>query len=297
MVADEALELRPPEQQRHAALSQRAARSLNRAIKQLTKAILLILEMPSFAGRRSLSDLDARARLQSLVAQTVIKDHVGGIPPVALPTIALAAACIISQAVAVYAAFAGSLSVQFATALCFLTTYVAFTPMHDACHGSVASEPSLRFVNEVVGTACGVLFPLPFAAFKRMHLLHHKHTNEDEDPDAWAAKGPFFLLPLRWISIEVAYYSMYVPRPPSSVLLNIADHPFRYIPQVLAGRRPRSETLQSSTSPQLITLDHIQWIACPMRKSPVVLTNTLSCSRGACFDYFSCGLFHVFQQP
>ena len=56
------------------------------------------------------------------------------------------------------------------------------------------------------------LFPLPFAAFKRMHLLHHKHTNDESlDPDVWAAKGPRLLLPLRWITVELSYYSMYAP--------------------------------------------------------------------------------------
>lgn len=51
--------------------------------------------------------------------------------------------------------------------------------------------------------------PLPFAAFKRMHLLHHKHTNDEHlDPDVWAAKGPFYLLPLRWITVELSYYTM-----------------------------------------------------------------------------------------
>jgi len=108
-----------------------------------------------------------------------------------------------------YAAFAGALSHHWAASLCAVITYLAFTPMHDACHGSVASHPSLRFLNNAVGTACGALFPLPFAAFKRMHLLHHKHTNDEHlDPDVWAAKGPFYLLPLRWITVELSYYTM-----------------------------------------------------------------------------------------
>jgi fatty acid desaturase len=153
-----------------------------------------------------------------------------------------------SQAVTVHAAFTGALSMRFASALCSFITYLAFTPMHDACHGSVATEPSLRFLNDVVGTTCGALFPCPFPAFKRMHLLHHKHTNEEHlDPDGWVAKGPFFLLPLRWITIEVSYYSRFDQHPLSSSLLLFAKLLFRYIPEIFAGRRPRSEALQSSS--------------------------------------------------
>ncbi len=127
----------------------------------------------------------------------------------ALPTVALATVCVIAHSCTMYAAFAGALSHHRAASLCAVITYLAFTPMHDACHGSVASHPSLRFLNNAVGTACGALFPLPFAAFKRMHLLHHKHTNDEHlDPDVWAAKGPFYLLPLRWITVELSYYTM-----------------------------------------------------------------------------------------
>ena len=169
--------------------------------------------MPWPTRGRVVSDDDARARLESLVANTSIKDHVGGLPSLALPTVALAGICIISHTVTVLSAATGALSMPLATALCSMFAYLAFTPMHDACHGSVAAAPSLRFVNSVVGTACGALFPLPFAAFKRMHLLHHKHTNDGHlDPDSWAASGPVFLLPLRWLSIEASYYSMLVPK-------------------------------------------------------------------------------------
>jgi fatty acid desaturase len=154
-------------------------------------------------------DARTRSRLDALVSNTNIRDHVGDLPSLALPTVALAAICVIAHSCTLYAAFTGTVSHYSAAALCTVITYLAFTPMHDACHGSVATHPSLRFINNVVGSACGALFPLPFAAFKRMHLSHHKHTNDHHlDPDLWAAKGPFLLLPLRWITVELSYYSM-----------------------------------------------------------------------------------------
>ncbi len=44
------------------------------------------------------------------------------------------------------------------------------------------------------------------------HLQHHRHTNDpDKDPDFWTAKGPSFLLPLRWMTVEASYYITYLP--------------------------------------------------------------------------------------
>jgi fatty acid desaturase len=176
-------------------------------VRQLVKQRHIAFDhMPSRS--RCLSEEDVCGRLQSLVSQTSIKDYVGEPPPIAFPTVAIAVVCVLSYVTTVYQAFTGALSLPIATALCSFIAYIAFTPMHDACHGSVAADPSFRFINNVVGTACGALFPLPFAAFKRMHLLHHKHTNDEHmDPDVWTAKGPLLLLPLRWVSIEASYYT------------------------------------------------------------------------------------------
>lgn len=183
-----------------------------RVLAQLSEPIATTMPAPRSGSSASDDDARARSRLEALVADTNIRQHVGELPPVALPTVALATFCVVAHACTIHAASTAALSHQAASALCALFTYLAFTPMHDACHGSVASHPSLRFLNNVVGSACGALFPLPFAAFKRMHLLHHKHTNDESlDPDVWAAKGPRLLLPLRWITVELSYYSMYAP--------------------------------------------------------------------------------------
>jgi fatty acid desaturase len=45
-----------------------------------------------------------------------------------------------------------------------------------------------------------------------MHLIHHKYTNiPEKDPDYWAGQGPYYMLPLRWMSIEIKYYTYYIP--------------------------------------------------------------------------------------
>jgi len=61
---------------------------------------------------------------------------------------------------------------------------MAFTPMHDATHSSVA-KPPYRWINETVGFMCSVPFVLvPHPLFRWLHLRHHKYTNDpDLDPD------------------------------------------------------------------------------------------------------------------
>ncbi|MDE2292931.1 MAG: fatty acid desaturase, partial [Elusimicrobia bacterium] len=91
-----------------------------------------------------------------------------------------------------------------ATALAFW----AFTPMHDAAHGSVSRA---AWVNRLVGETSAVLLNGPFAAFRHIHLTHHRFTNEvGRDPDRWTGLGPGWTLPLRWATIEPHYYAFYL---------------------------------------------------------------------------------------
>ncbi|MGE0320758.1 MAG: fatty acid desaturase [Polyangiaceae bacterium] len=102
----------------------------------------------------------------------------------------------------------------FALPAFFLAGFVAFTPMHDAAHKSVAKA---RWVSELVGRLAGLLLLAPFPAFRWIHLEHHKHTNEaDSDPDFYSGAGPRWQLPLRWATQDLHYYWLYLraDRPP-----------------------------------------------------------------------------------
>ena len=48
--------------------------------------------------------------------------------------------------------------------------------VHDAVHGAVSSAHP--WLNGLVGRIGGVVFFAPFPAFRHVHLLHHKHTND-----------------------------------------------------------------------------------------------------------------------
>jgi len=95
-------------------------------------------------------------------------------------------------------------------AIVALAAFWAFTPMHDAAHGSVSRR---AWINGAVGHAAAFVLNGPFACFKHLHLTHHRFTNEPgADPDFWAGTGASWQLPLRWLTQELHYYAWYFAR-------------------------------------------------------------------------------------
>lgn len=89
-------------------------------------------------------------------------------------------------------------------ALSTLCAFWTFTPIHEASHGSIAR---LQRVNLLVGHAGAVILMCPFLAFRYAHLEHHRHTNDEvRDPDHYSGRGPKWMLPLRWLTIDVHYH-------------------------------------------------------------------------------------------
>lgn len=131
------------------------------------------------------------------------------VPGMAWPTLGIWAA-VVSGLPALLAFDAPLLSGSLAaTGLCFW----AFTPMHDAAHGSVSRA---AWVNRVVGETSALALGASFAVFRHLHLTHHRYTNEvGRDPDRWAGLGPRWALPLRWAFIEAHYYRFYARQWPS----------------------------------------------------------------------------------
>jgi len=128
-------------------------------------------------------------------------------PRIAWPTLALLAA-----ALAVWALGIALVDAIWPVGLALATlgAYVAFTPLHEAAHRSLARA---RWVNEVAGRLAGIPLVGPFLAVRYVHLEHHKHTNHpDDDPDHWSGRGPRWLLPVRWLTQDLHYYAVYLRR-------------------------------------------------------------------------------------
>eukprot|EP00931_Biecheleriopsis_adriatica_P047818 TRINITY_DN275_c0_g1_i1.p1 TRINITY_DN275_c0_g1~~TRINITY_DN275_c0_g1_i1.p1 ORF type:complete len:331 (-),score=41.73 TRINITY_DN275_c0_g1_i1:75-1022(-) len=133
-------------------------------------------------------------------------------PTIAWPTVLLA---IVSIALWLGSAWAGivlSAPLWITFPLSTLSIYMAFTPMHDATHSSVARHP-YRWVNESVGWLCSVpFFAAPHSIFRWLHLRHHKYTNDpDLDPDYVIPHEGclvLLLLPVDMVSMICKWVSM-----------------------------------------------------------------------------------------
>jgi len=132
-------------------------------------------------------------------------------PPIAWPTVALACVSVGTWAGA-WVAYTQLKAPWYATLPVSTTAaYWGFTVLHDAVHGSVS--PKYKLLNYAVGQLAGVPLLAPLALFRSIHLTHHRFTNDHDsgpngsslDPDEWAGRGPWFLLPLRWATVMVYY--------------------------------------------------------------------------------------------
>eukprot|EP00933_Yihiella_yeosuensis_P011035 TRINITY_DN117_c0_g1_i2.p1 TRINITY_DN117_c0_g1~~TRINITY_DN117_c0_g1_i2.p1 ORF type:complete len:442 (-),score=64.55 TRINITY_DN117_c0_g1_i2:536-1747(-) len=134
-------------------------------------------------------------------------------PAIAWPTVILATASMLGWSLSMYLFCSDSISGLTAYALSTVCAFASFTPFHDATHFAVAAAPRYRWLNEMVGHICGLPLLFPHNLFRHMHLLHHKHTNDNGDgpagisldPDRWAGAGPVALLPLRWATALLWY--------------------------------------------------------------------------------------------
>lgn len=65
-----------------------------------------------------------------------------------------------------------------------LSTYVIYTVMHDAVHGSIQGKnKNLSWLNNGLGYLAGQILFISFKVHQSEHLAHHRNTNNKNDPD------------------------------------------------------------------------------------------------------------------
>ena len=70
-----------------------------------------------------------------------------------------------------FAVVAGKLPMAAGALLMLVLTYMAYTVLHDAAHGSISgSQQSLRWVNEWLGYAAAWIMMIPLTAHRFEHL-------------------------------------------------------------------------------------------------------------------------------
>jgi beta-carotene hydroxylase len=84
-------------------------------------------------------------------------------------------------------------------------TYMAYTVLHDAVHGSISgSNASLRWLNETMGYLAAWILMIPLTAHRHEHLAHHRNTNKpDGDPDFAVANMARSPLHAAWAVLQI----------------------------------------------------------------------------------------------
>lgn len=119
-------------------------------------------------------------------------------PPVAWPTLALAAALFPAHLLIVTLGATGLLPLWWLTPVLGLSAYAQYTIVHEAIHRNIVRRRWFGGFNRALGwwgaLALGNTWPL----FHRTHLAHHAHTNTERDADLFV-KGS--LLRLVWLGV------------------------------------------------------------------------------------------------
>ncbi len=131
-------------------------------------------------------------------------------PAFSWPTCLLFIFIVANFVYATYSALTGTMSIAVAIAHNSLSAYIAYTIMHEAAHGLVCAN---KTVNDWVGRiSLLAISVMPFfSTYRTLHLTHHRNINDPKyDPDFFCSKGPVWLLPFRWMMMDVAYVMFYV---------------------------------------------------------------------------------------
>jgi beta-carotene hydroxylase len=120
-------------------------------------------------------------------------------PPVAWPTLALAAILPATLLTVIGLGLTRVLPLWACTPILAAVSYAHYTLVHESIHGNVVASPkSLAWINTVVGWIGALGMGAGWPALQRTHLLHHSHTNTERDPDI-AVKGTLVQLLVKWL--------------------------------------------------------------------------------------------------
>lgn len=130
-------------------------------------------------------------------------------PALSWITISLFITITVSFISATLLAINGEIPITYAMIVNAIVVYIAYTIVHEAAHGLVCSN---RIMNRVIGTiALSFITITPFfSTYRFLHLTHHKYINDPEkDPDYFCGSGPKWMLPFRWMVMDMAYVTNY----------------------------------------------------------------------------------------
>lgn len=171
--------------------------------------VVKVVLTPSEAIRASKTQGASTLEPQRVKRLALISSEDLKTPTIAVPTIAVAAGSLAVWGSVLYwgahkKKFSPVMTFPFMTAAIF----ASFTPVHDGTHSSIAKGKYKKVVNNLVGYLSGIPLYLPFGAYRQLHLLHHRYTNQPGDPDKWDAEGPMVLRCFKWFFPDFFWIKM-----------------------------------------------------------------------------------------
>lgn len=136
--------------------------------------------------------------------------HLTRRPSVAWPTLLLLIVSVCTYMLSISLYLTGIFSLGLTICINALASYAAFTVGHDASHNALSSN---RRLNDWCGRLSTVLLsPVPFfRMFRYIHMQHHRFTNDEQrDPDYYCGSGSKWTLPLRWATLDIHYFTIYL---------------------------------------------------------------------------------------
>lgn len=113
-------------------------------------------------------------------------------PMIAWPTLRLAVLLPLAQGGLIAAALYGVISFWLAILPLGYIHFAYYTLVHESIHGNVIRKPGYTWVHRLLGWWGALNMMTSYPALRRIHLLHHLHTNTDADPDYNLCHGPLW---------------------------------------------------------------------------------------------------------
>ena len=113
-------------------------------------------------------------------------------PKIAWPTLRLALLLPFAQGGLIVAALYGVIPIWLAIPPLGYIHFAYYTLVHESIHGNVVRQTRYSWVHQVLGWWGALNMMTSYSALRRIHLLHHQHTNTDADPDYNLCHGPLW---------------------------------------------------------------------------------------------------------
>jgi beta-carotene hydroxylase len=113
-------------------------------------------------------------------------------PAIAWPTLRLAWFVPLAQGVLIAGALTGLVPIWLVVLPLGYIVFAYYTLVHESIHGNIARRTDLAWIHKLVGWWGALNMMTSYPALRRIHLLHHQHTNTDADPDYQLCHGPLW---------------------------------------------------------------------------------------------------------